>query len=909
MAHPPGKVNVMRRTAHTRILFSIALLLVSWFAVPQRARAEFEDDKDPLYVTTAADTLAFIQQEAKWPGAESLTPKEPVSVWIGYCQFKVLNPYGRRENRSSRYLVLRVTILNQSEKPLLFERQQIRLKADTAELTMGEFPEKVKLDRYTDGNYPLTFKMPSEIAVEPGKSTTFTAAFASLPDSLEPALQLELTAKTGEKVTVDVVAQQTARLGLVLEKIGPRQSLPIFTIHGALNSVNAMAVAKQVRSIVDEGQERIVVTFADGARPVETDLQRWLLEASEDAEEPNNIEMVRLPLLPKIRSLALSQLPKAPDGMDFDFDRENVFDTTPEAVSHVLGNLLRQLPPTELLNELRTGHAWSKSAILETCGDRLGSGAWPLLAEMSRSPDLKTRRLALAGLAHQENPQARAILQEALQGTDQESADSALRAILSRDDFSSRVMIKSLLTQGKLNVPTAQRITAFAEYYHPDWNEQLLAALRDADPAARKLSYQVLSLVGHPRLGELCLEGIRDENEDVRVAAFEALVTCRDHQFEVAAIDYCLQRLDEGKTSDHELKLIEELKVTRATPLLKNLIETRTEDRERVLDVFGSLADLDQLRWLVGRLDRLELDEQATVLQFSMRLPIAEQLELARVGLKEKSGPRKSAAMEVLQKVGSEEAVTLVAGLLSSDTVDDLEMACNTLSQIGNPQAMAHLTAFREKVFRENMKDLFRTVESAFENWRSSQPGYSYVRLGHYAARDRGEEVALKYFTLAIEMSPNLSAGYAARGNMYLKRGLYDKAEADFNTSVKLDSFDSQGLTGVGLILAIKGQWEKGLEVVLEKKRYYSEDATYSYNTACVMGRALEYLEKQPDSLEKAKHVANLRERAIHFLDESLHQSNPFEDFEWMQEDPDLASLRALPEFQRLIPESERKSK
>lgn len=904
------------------------------------ARADFKDTFEPQYTSSAEDATALIQNSASLPGGESLKPllEGPLSAYSGGVYRGVTNSYRRGGESGTRFLSIRLTVVNRGTEKQTFPRSQMILTAGGDRLVMGDFPPRFGLPRYSDLERHASMDVPAEVIVGPGQAVTFWCLFAPLdPSIVSPPFSLDLESKSGAKLAVDVSAQQAARLGLEQERLGPRNALPVFTIHGELNTVNAVSLAEKVSGLVQDGLERLIIAFADKAQPVSLDIQMWLLRSGMD-EEPNNVVLERLPVLPKLRQLSLANVPdKSESVLGMDNMQRNVFESPERAVTSALGGVLRQLTPTELLQELRQGHAWSKIALLETCGDRLGSGAWPLLAEMSRSPDSRTRRLALAGLAHQDLPQARAILEEGLRSGDPDLAESALRAVLSREDLNSRQQVQAALDSGAFAVPIGKVVLAVAEFYHPDWNPLLLAAVKNPDAAARRDALDSLRVVGHPELGQLCLDSLADADDGVRETAFRGLAECPESQFERAAVDYVLKRLAAGQTSRQELELVERLKVTRAAPLLIALIDSRKDERSHLIDVLGELADLEQLRWLMTRLEGFDADEQASVMELAKRLPAAEQMELARRTITAESPALKSGAVELLQSSASPEAVTLIAEKLRSESDDEMERACYALAQIGTPPAMAALAAFRDEIFEKERRAAYRPVESAFELWRGSQPGWAYVSQGHLMASEDGEDKALKYFDLAVAMNPEFAAAYSARGNIYLRmynvaiskmeaetaanqlekaRGHAEtaakhlgKARKDYEDSVRLDKFDNQGLTGVALMLAIDGQWEQGLKTVEDKLGYFSEQrpdvaATYTYNTACVMGRSIEFLEKQPQTSERNDRIADLRRKSVRHLKESLDLG--FEDLDWMQKDPDLKPLQALPEFLELIPENRR---
>src|SRR5690606_144950 len=119
-------------------------------------------------------------------------------------------------------------------------------------------------------------------------------------------------------------------------------------------------------------------------------------------------------------------------------------------------------------------------------------------------------------------------------------------------------------------------------------------------------------------------------------------------------------------------------------------------------------------------------------------------------------------------------------------------------------------------------------------------------------------------------------------------------------TAYRLDPFDGQAVTGVALIRAMNGEWKDAIQFVNAQASHFPRDPIFAYNTACVYGRAIEYLQK-PDSPEAPAETAKLQLEAIKKLNEARDYG--FNQFDSMQRDPDLATLRDLPGFRQLIRE------
>ena len=115
---------------------------------------------------------------------------------------------------------------------------------------------------------------------------------------------------------------------------------------------------------------------------------------------------------------------------------------------------------------------------------------------------------------------------------------------------------------------------------------------------------------------------------------------------------------------------------------------------------------------------------------------------------------------------------------------------------------------------------------------------------------------------------------------------------------LELDANHSEGITGVAICLAVEGKFDEGIKRVEEARPKFKGNALYSYNVACVYGRAIEKLLKDETLAEREKKLEAFRRKALDDLRESKNLG--FDELDWMKKDPDLTSLHDLPEFQEI---------
>ena len=153
-------------------------------------------------------------------------------------------------------------------------------------------------------------------------------------------------------------------------------------------------------------------------------------------------------------------------------------------------------------------------------------------------------------------------------------------------------------------------------------------------------------------------------------------------------------------------------------------------------------------------------------------------------------------------------------------------------------------------------------------------------------------------YDTAIRLDPAQIFGYSGRANLFTRQGKYSEAKRDFEKVLELDANHSEGTTGVAICLAVEGKFDEGIKRVEEARPKFKGNALYSYNVACVYGRAIEKLLKDETLAEREKKLEAFRRKALDDLRESKNLG--FDELDWMKKDPDLTSLHDLPEFQEI---------
>jgi tetratricopeptide (TPR) repeat protein len=159
-------------------------------------------------------------------------------------------------------------------------------------------------------------------------------------------------------------------------------------------------------------------------------------------------------------------------------------------------------------------------------------------------------------------------------------------------------------------------------------------------------------------------------------------------------------------------------------------------------------------------------------------------------------------------------------------------------------------------------------------------------------------KTAVELYSLALKLDHELATAYIGRGNNYVRINNIKAARADFEEAIKLDPSDSLPISGLALVMVMQGDIVKGIEFVEELKKKFKTEFLFSYNLACVYGRAVEYIKRRKDFPNRETHLKKYRDKAI--VELKLAVERGFRDLDWMKRDPDLKSLQDLPQFKRI---------
>ena len=844
--------------------------------------------------------LQEIHRVAQLPGGQHVAAlrEAPVLMWSNQATVGIDNAY----SNGTRFLAVRLIIVNQSDKPESLRREKLVLQSGNRTFPIGEMPRNIPLAIDDERVAQSSLRMPEAVDIPAGSAAEFWCLFPNVDSiAVTPSLMLRAEFDSGRRTELDLLRQQQARLGLSSERLGPSQALAVFRIHGSLNSLNSVPLTRAFENTIHQGTQRIVLDWNDDAAPLAERLRAWLATTNHQFDQDQQVAL-QLPVLPSVQFFAVSRAPVQEASGSYNYAREygKNFDDPGSAVVAGLRELYERIDPELLTQELQFGHPWSRMAVCLTAADRLSPSNSRELLALSRDADPQLRMAALHALAFQNSESAQQRLNEAIANaaSNQPDAQAAFQALLASQRREQRQIVADILQSDPLPIPRDWALRNIAENYHPDFNEFLIGSVSHAQPAVRRTALEVLFQLGHARLPELCLKALEDPDDEVRQSAFQILVESPGSQFEEAALSHALKQLQNENVEDSALVLIERLRATEAAPIIVERIKNSEPPRIRLITALESIGSHEDLQDLFAMFDDLQPDEQATALNLAGQLALPEQLKIAEKAMKSPEFSVRYVAIDLMKRLDDPRAVAILGERLPKAPENELNALCMSLGEMGTTAAINRLRNFRLEVIKQEQFEKLPVIERGFQIWNARRPGWSSVEDGYRHRAIEDDDTALKQFSLAIMINPELGAAFAGRGNLHYQHNRFEDAEKDFREAMRLDPFDNQAITGVALLETIRGNWEAGIEYVEERAEWYPEDPYFRYNSACVYGRAIEALQKEPATQENRDRIRQFEQEAIDLLQKAAQQG--FQQFDWMREDPDLAPLRNLPAFQKI---------
>jgi HEAT repeat protein len=807
-----------------------------------------------------------------------------------------------------RTLALRMIFVNLTNKPVTAKPEAFVLSAAGKEFKYTDLTATTRNRSFRLGGQSVTLqslKRAKELKVAPGQTASTWVLFENMPSGKRiPKMKLKMDL-AGKATELDLNDKANDLLGLNVERIGPRKSLGLLTIAGTINTVNVGGIVDALDNLIANKVTRIVIRWTSGAPAVDGYLKGWLQQSAAMAgtgNPNNNNTFLQLP--GAIRELHLAGIPNSgstnsnyyPQYANSTAVAQRVHKTDLAAVGAALKSAYESLPRNELVAEIRDGHPLTRAAAIAGGGGRLPDEHFPLLLEYVNNNDAGIQQSALRALAHFGDQRAVDTLLLHARKNNPTTGPVAVES-LARSRFASAhtALIKLLKNEG----PDSKKaiIAILADNPRPIWAETVYGFIGDPDPQVSAAAMTAIVKIGHPKLMDVLQATLESGDVARKTQAFAILAVRTDARSERLAMGYTLESMSKTPPTSQMLSLLNRTKDPKAIPpLLKYLDDPKAASvKSSIISTLTQIGDQSVAAEFVRRYPSLNTNEKSTILNALRQLRSPEFMKLAAQALNSSNSSLISIACQGLQAEASDEAVKLLVGALAkSGSTSTWSYTCNALGVIATEEARKALILARNSD-NTNKQSYAR---NALSNLWQRSPGMQYTYQARSYAQQKDWAKAEKQYTIALNADARLPVAYSGRANALLKQNKVKESRADFAKAVALDPWDRQAITGLGITMAIQGEYEKGIKLSEEGRRKYPTDYVFAYNLACVYGRALEYVKKDTKAVDRPKKMAEYQKKALAELKRAV--SRGFKDYKLIKDDPDLNSLASLPEFKAI---------
>ena len=829
----------MRRTLLTCLaFFGVNLTLLTGITLgqtePAEAVSESNAEKKPSKLESTLETYREIDAElVRLKLLPQPTDTEQPGVYIvpnvPYVGYHYTSQNG--QSVRMRYVAFELLIANTTLKPLQLSRDDMQLTAD------GQAYAQTDLDGFPSYGYSIgdeyrslhQMLMPKSLEIPAGEVGTAGLIFHGMPfGSGIPNMQLTL--KINDEVrTLDINRLFRGKLRLEVSRIGPYECLGVLTVHGDLNGISLGNLVEELDRLAQDKVARVVLEWKDDTPPLEGNLMNWLnyslgLVGQPDSQRHNSYP--QFPSLPtSLRVVQIANLPKRNQSSISSNLKPFYHETKAAALVSALQTAYAKLPTAELLDGLQSGDPILQAAALRGGADRLPESQLPILLKLTESEKESLQQSAIAALASHGNEQAIAKLREIVTDANHPHRVTAIEALVVSRFASAQQTLKLLLATGDEETQRAI-VDVLAQYPAPIWSEAIYQFAQKFNTEVGRSALRALAQLGHPELGTLLRKALHEGNEKTQPIALELLASSQtDGNSEQLVLEFLLGQLKESKLDSRMTQILSRTKDRRAIPLLIKYIDEKESNRQNAIQVLGQIGDREVARQIADRFSKFDDNEKQIALGSLQRLQSDQLLDCVAVVLENAKGRSLyRTACDILRKDGTHRAVTLLAGALEQNDIEELwEPASQALWQHGSRMARSAL----EKAARSDQEKKRTTATRALQYLRDRSPAYQYIRQAqHYITQKKYDEAVAQY-AIALAIDEDLVDGYTGRGNVRLKQKMYKQAFANFEKAVKLDPTDSEAVIGQAVAMIHLGQVDDSLKFLelAEKKNEVGNSA------------------------------------------------------------------------------------
>ncbi|MBS0265110.1 MAG: hypothetical protein JSS02_24475 [Planctomycetes bacterium] len=828
-------------------------------------------------------------------------------------------------NNNSRFFVARLTLINLTNAPVVSKREGVQLDFDG-----NPYPVKMTVDSLR--NRPLlvnqqyipiqNLPMPAELNLAPGARGVTWLVFTELPPG-NHMTSLVLKYPLGEaNQEWNVVQHERDRLGMKIERIGPRQCLGLIRVSGILNTINVSSLVDELDKLSNERPSRAIIDWLPGSSVSEMQLSNWLQNSAvSSGRAQQQFADQQFPAIPgSIRELHLSRPPhlNANENQTTSYPSnfvptpatlisQRVHKTEAEAVIAALRTAYEALPIEEVLQAIQTGSDVERAAALAGGGGRLPANRLTILLKYADDPNPLIQQSAVQALSNFGEREALTKLVACAKGGNGLISAFALSGLAGSRYTAAHQALLALLDSEPAEAKKSI-VKTMAAYPRPLWSDAIFRFVKDPQSGLNVEALNALVQVGHPQLTTVLADAIRGSDATLKMQAFSILAGRLDRESEELAMAFTLEHLKTQPPPPAMLALLNRVKDRRALPLLLARFND-TPNKSELIQALTRIGDEQTSKFLLERYPSLQNHEKSEVLRHLVRFDLYGFRRLAPQALLSGDNSLVNQAVQGLQEDGSPEAIQILLDAWESGTSSFVwSYVANGLAMLGTSECRAALRKARDS----NPAERRPFAINALIIMRQRSPGIQYFQVAQQQSTANNHKEAVDLYQEAIQLDPDLSEAYSGRGHSLLALEKYADAGKDFSKAYELDPYNSIALTGVCLsMILVDGKIDEAIKKLEDDRHKFQNTGNnpvnfnvqsvsiFNYNAACVYGRAYEVLEKNPKAENRDMRMESFRKAGLADLKKSLETG--FSDLELLKKDPDLRLFRDFPEFQEIV--------
>lgn len=175
----------------------------------------------------------------------------------------------------------------------------------------------------------------------------------------------------------------------------------------------------------------------------------------------------------------------------------------------------------------------------------------------------------------------------------------------------------------------------------------------------------------------------------------------------------------------------------------------------------------------------------------------------------------------------------------------------------------------------------------------------AHIDLADVLIENRRFAEAVKSLDTAIEISPQEVSLWTSRGHAYAMQEMFVESFSNYKKALEIEPDNSQAITGVALAETVMGKYEDAVKRIKDSQAKFPDDNLFTYNSACVYSRAIEYLTKHEEIKDRDTKIADYKKLGLASLKDSVRLG--FTNADWITQDPDLVFVSKDPEFKTIV--------